>query len=110
MARREWGSMAFFACLIALCAVAGISSQKPEKPPISESFAHRFLVDVQAGQYARVVNNRDIVNDTAIAEAIIVLTAEATAGPLRAVIYGEPDDTRTNVDETKESDTHALAV
>ena len=55
MARREWGSMAFFACLIALCAVAGISSQEPEKPPISESFAHRFLVDVQAGQYARVV-------------------------------------------------------
>ena len=54
-------------------------------------------------------NNRDVVNDVAITEGIVVLTAEAARGSLRAVLYGEQEVTNVDKDATPDGQ-QAVAV
>jgi hypothetical protein len=49
-------------------------------------------------------DNKDLVNDLAVTEGVAILTAECSRGPLRAVVYGEPDP--HSVHESMPSDKH----
>lgn len=49
-----------------------------------------LILDQDAWQHLDP-QNRSLINDVAICESVVIVTAECSSGPLRSVIYGETD-------------------